>query len=100
MDRATEIDLIQRLLAHLHAGTTAMDADEARVPVSAYLSPARFAAEEQALFRRLPIVVGHASAVAAPGSFFTHDDLGVPILVARDREGVLRAFLNVCRHRG
>ena len=100
MERATEIALIERLLGHLQAGTTTMGDDEARVPVSSYRSPERFAAEEHALFRRLPIVVGHASEVAAPGSFFTHDTLGVPLLVTRDHEGTLRAFLNVCRHRG
>ena len=100
MKQETQIALIERLRAHLLAGTTAMAPDEARIPVSSYRSPERFAAEQRALFRRLPIVVAHASEVAAPGTFFTHDALGVPLLIARDREGALRAFLNVCRHRG
>jgi nitrite reductase/ring-hydroxylating ferredoxin subunit len=47
-----------------------------------------------------PIVVGRASDVAEPGAFFTHDGVGVPILVTRDRGGVVHAMLNVCRHRG
>jgi len=38
--------------------------------------------------------------VAAPGSFLTTDAAGIPMLVTRDDAGVLRAFLNVCRHRG
>ena len=43
---------------------------------------------------------GRASDVAEPGSFLTTDAGGVPILVTRDGAGELRAFLNVCRHRG
>src|SRR5262249_14908541 len=37
---------------------------------------------------------------AKPGDWRTDDLTGVPILVVRGRDGVLRAFLNVCRHRG
>ena len=37
--------------------------------------------------------------VRKPGDFVTHDATGQPILVARGTDGVLRAFLNVCRHR-
>ena len=100
MKRETEIAITERLLAHLDAGTTAMAPGEGRLLVSDYLSPERFAAEQGALFRRLPIVIAHASEVAAPGSFFTHDALGVPLVVTRDGAGALGAFLNVCRHRG
>ena len=36
----------------------------------------------------------------APGAYHTDDYVGVPILVVRGRDRRLRAFLNVCRHRG
>ena len=38
--------------------------------------------------------------MAEPGAFLTSDAVGVPVVVVRDKEGSLRAFLNVCRHRG
>jgi phenylpropionate dioxygenase-like ring-hydroxylating dioxygenase large terminal subunit len=44
--------------------------------------------------------MGFASEWAAAGAFRTDDYAGVPILIARGRDGKLRAFLNVCRHRG
>ena len=44
--------------------------------------------------------MGFASEWAAPGGFRTDDYAGVPILIVRGRDGKLRAFLNVCRHRG
>jgi choline monooxygenase len=37
--------------------------------------------------------------IADPESYFTADVAGEPIIVVRDKEGVLRAFSNVCRHR-
>ena len=44
--------------------------------------------------------MGFASEWQTPGAFRTDDYAGVPILVARGADGKLRAFLNVCRHRG
>ena len=41
-----------------------------------------------------------ASCRRRAGDFVTHDLAGVPVLLARGREGRVRAFLNVCRHRG
>ena len=52
------------------------------------------------LFRQRPLLMGFASEWAKPGAFSTDDYAGVPILVARAPDGKLRAFLNVCRHRG
>ncbi|HVM53434.1 MAG TPA: aromatic ring-hydroxylating dioxygenase subunit alpha, partial [Acidimicrobiales bacterium] len=40
------------------------------------------------------------SRCAEPRSFFTEDAAGVPVLVVRQEDGSLKAFLNVCRHRG
>jgi len=64
-----------------------------------YLSPARFGLERDRLFRRYPVIVAHESELPEPGSLLAHDHLGVPILLARGRDGNIRAFLNACRHR-
>src|SRR5262249_61596426 len=55
---------------------------------------------QQSLFRQHPILMGFASEWATPGASRTDDYAGVPILTVRGRDGKLRAFLNVCRHRG
>ena len=44
--------------------------------------------------------VAHISEVAQPGAFVTRDVVGTPVIVVRGQDGELRAFLNVCRHRG
>jgi phenylpropionate dioxygenase-like ring-hydroxylating dioxygenase large terminal subunit len=52
------------------------------------------------LFRNYPVLVAHASQLMEPGIYVTLDAAGIPLLVNRDREGQLRAFINSCRHRG
>jgi choline monooxygenase len=56
--------------------------------------------ERDTIFSRSWQYAGRAADVAEPGSFLATDAGGVPIVVTRDEEGVLRALVNVCRHRG
>ncbi|MEZ4450172.1 MAG: SRPBCC family protein [Nannocystaceae bacterium] len=100
MEKATQIAMIERVLAHLEARTTDMIDAQGRVPSAWYLDPGRLERERAALFRRLPLCVGPSHLVRGPGDFLTHDVDGIPVLVSRDRDGRLGAFLNVCRHRG
>ena len=99
MERELELSLIERVHAHLRDRTTDKD-EEGRAEVAHYRDPARLDQERQQIFKKRPIAIGHASMAPDPGDFFTHDALGVPILVVRGDDGTLRAFLNVCRHRG
>ncbi|MEO8700033.1 MAG: SRPBCC family protein [Kofleriaceae bacterium] len=65
-----------------------------------YADAARLERERNRLFRDYPLAVGHVAQLAAPGDFFTHDAAGVPLLITRGDDKKIRAFLNVCRHRG
>ena len=58
------------------------------------------ARERERLFAHAWQYAGHAGRLAEPGSYFTMRAGEVPLVVVRDREGALRAFVNVCRHRG
>jgi choline monooxygenase len=75
-------------------------ADGRTLPFDWYSDPAVLRLERDRIFRRAWQYAGRADQVAEPGSYFTCELGGVPIVVVRDREGSLRAFLNVCRHRG
>ena len=81
------------------SGTAPQRGDGAASPVARYLDPGRHDREMLAL-RRLPHAVGPASRVAVSGDWFATEVLGVPVLVARGEDAGLRAFVNVCRHRG
>lgn len=100
MKHADEVALIERILGNIAAGRREMANGERLSPVDAYVSPQRHGAELSHLFRRYPVIVGPSSALPEPGTFLTHDFTGAPILAARGTDGTVRAFLNVCRHRG
>jgi phenylpropionate dioxygenase-like ring-hydroxylating dioxygenase large terminal subunit len=75
-------------------------ADGRTLPFDWYSDPAVLRLERERIFRRAWQYAGRADQAAEPGAFFTCGLGGVPIVVVRDEEGALRAFLNVCRHRG
>lgn len=64
-----------------------------------YTSPEIFELEQKQIFQRAWQYAGPADEVANPGDFFTCQAGRTPVVVTRDREGELNAFLNVCRHR-
>lgn len=99
--RRTPTDAQIRLAARCRDGAALRDArDVSTVPASAYIDPARHAAEQARLFRALPVVIGPSAMLPNSGTAMTHDGFGAPLLLMRDARGVLRIFLNACRHRG
>lgn len=72
----------------------------AELETSIYLDEDLFAQERANLFDKTPIIVGHVSMLEKPGSHYTHDHLGKPLLIVKGKDDEIRAFLNVCRHRG
>jgi choline monooxygenase len=70
------------------------------LPFSWYSDEALPRREREQIFARSWQYAGRCVEVAEPGSFLATDAGGVPVLVTRDGAGQLRAFLNVCRHRG
>jgi glycine betaine catabolism A len=73
---------------------------EQTLPSSWYIDPAIYAREKERIFCREWLCVGREEEVPAPGDFRLLDVVGESILLVRNRQGALRAFYNVCRHRG
>ncbi len=65
-----------------------------------YTSPDILAEERERLFAAQWNCVGRTSRLAELGSYFLCDIAGESLIVLRDSHGALRAFYNVCRHRG
>jgi phenylpropionate dioxygenase-like ring-hydroxylating dioxygenase large terminal subunit len=69
-------------------------------PWAWYTDPAIAALEHERIFARSWQYAGHLGQLRQPGSYFASDCGPIPVVVTRDREDVLRAFINACRHRG
>jgi choline monooxygenase len=65
-----------------------------------YVAPEIYEAERQTIFRRSWQMLGPADQVAEPGQYLAVEIAGWKLFVIRGRDGMLRGFRNVCRHRG
>jgi choline monooxygenase len=70
------------------------------LPSEWYVEPGLLERELELVFDRTWQYAGPVELVAEPGTFLTTRAGRVPIVVTRDEEGELNAFVNVCRHRG
>ncbi len=70
------------------------------LPNGFYTDPEVFEAEKRVLFAQSWACIGFGKDVPENGMAVPVDFLGQPLLMVRDREGTLRVFQNVCRHRG
>jgi Rieske 2Fe-2S family protein len=80
--------------------TTSFRQGSRTLPGEYYTSPAILAEERERLFAPAWHCVGRTSRVAQPGEYFLAEVAGESLIVLRDSQGTLRAFFNVCRHRG
>ncbi|MCP9483665.1 Rieske 2Fe-2S domain-containing protein [Shimia sp. CNT1-13L.2] len=100
MERAKQIALLEELQGLKDNGLFFLDDEVAKSPITRYASQDRFDAEMRDIFRGVPIIACHASELPEPGSFMTRELSGLPVLLTRDRDNTVHAFINVCRHRG
>lgn len=100
MEHSLQVSLARELFQHIDAGTTCLADSVATNPVTTFTDPDRLEREIGILFRKFPLMMGLACRTPEPGDYLTDDYAGVPILLVRDHDGEVRAFLNVCRHRG
>ncbi|HVF34156.1 MAG TPA: aromatic ring-hydroxylating dioxygenase subunit alpha [Candidatus Saccharimonadia bacterium] len=74
-------------------------ASSTALPAPYYVDPAAHELDRAAVLARSWQLVAHEGAFAAAGDHVFDEIGGVPILVVRGDDGVLRALHNVCRHR-
>jgi phenylpropionate dioxygenase-like ring-hydroxylating dioxygenase large terminal subunit len=70
------------------------------LPASWYTTPDIFQLEQRRIFRRGWQYAGLVEQVARSGDFFTYRTGELSLIILRDENQTLRAFVNVCRHRG
>ena len=70
------------------------------MPARFYTDPAVYEAEKEAIFYRTWHYAGHVSQVSEERSYFTTKIHNQNVFIAKSRDGAIRAFYNVCPHRG
>lgn len=100
MKRETQLELARVLQAYVKGRETALAPEIFRNPVAAYGDPERLRRERERLYLRMPLFLTMSCRLREEGDYFADEIAGVPVLAVRGRDGMLRAFANICRHRG
>ena len=100
MQKTNSEDLTARLIAHVQQDTSDHFPNTVVESSDIYRDPVRWQQERQKLFFDSPQLIAFAGEVAQPNSFLTAECMGVPIVVTRDENSQLHAFVNACAHRG
>ncbi len=93
-------DLFETLIGCVTENRPQKPHQTSEIDVRFYTDDDWYAHEQDTIFNDVPLILGPSTMLTEPGQHFTHDHTGKPILVVRGRDKKLRAFLNVCRHRG
>jgi phenylpropionate dioxygenase-like ring-hydroxylating dioxygenase large terminal subunit len=100
MERQEELAVGRRLLGHIDGRTTDLADALFRNRTINYSCRERAALERERLFRDRPIFMGLSTRLAKAGDYVAEDVAGMPVLMTRGADGEVRAFANICRHRG
>jgi phenylpropionate dioxygenase-like ring-hydroxylating dioxygenase large terminal subunit len=100
MKRETQLELARMLQAYVKGGATALAPEVFRNPVAAYGDAGRLRLERERLYLKMPLFLTLSCRLREEGDYFADEIAGVPVLAVRGRDGLPRAFANICRHRG
>ena len=74
--------------------------EASHAPGAIYSDPKVFQIEKDRLFFKDWLLVGRSEELSNPGDFMTWSIVGEPIIIARTENEGLKAFYNMCAHRG
>ncbi len=100
MQQQLQVKLTKKAFAHIDADSTDLGAEVLRHPVSEYTCPDWFSREKATLFRDYPLFMGLSGLIPEAGDYLAEDHGEIPTLLIRGDDGIARAFVNMCRHRG
>jgi phenylpropionate dioxygenase-like ring-hydroxylating dioxygenase large terminal subunit len=94
------LDLARRIADYARNGRTDLAPDVQFTDVSFFLDEEMYEREHRKLFTETPIVACLSKDLPETNSYRLFDDVGVPLVIMRGKDGTVRAFLNICLHRG
>ncbi|MGE0153442.1 MAG: aromatic ring-hydroxylating dioxygenase subunit alpha [Reyranellaceae bacterium] len=101
MKREAQVALLRELFGYFDARATAQAERVMRNPVAAYTDVARWQQERRILFGgEHPLFVGLSCLLPNIGDYRVETIDRLPVLLTRDRDGSVKAFANICSHRG
>lgn len=100
MSRAQDIAIAKRIIELHDKDEPEYGAESWETSVDRFTDRKRFELEKQKFFLERPQLIAYSADIPEPGSYYTTEIAGRPIILTRDKNGTAHAFLNACRHRG
>ena len=100
MSKSQLVAMARDGIAHAKAGTIAQAKQIYTVPASHYYDQEHWELEIERIFKRLPLMLATSAELPAPGDYKAMEAAGVPVLITRDKQGDVQAYVNSCAHRG
>ena len=100
MSREKLVAMAERTIAHNKAGTVHLTESVTTIPASNYFDPERWQREVDMIFKRVPLLLAMTAEIKEVNTYKAIDVVGMPVLISRGADGVARAFVNMCSHRG
>jgi len=93
-------ELVKRALDHFENKTTDQAKEVMSNSIEAYVDPVRYNKEIERIYKNLPLALCLSSELKNENSYRAMKVIDTPVLITRGQDMKVRAFLNVCRHRG
>ena len=100
MEKAKRVALAKRMLELTALDQPDYGEESWETDIGRFTDPVRFELEKQKLFLERPQLIALSADIPENGSYYATEVAGRPILLVRGKDGIARAFLNACRHRG
>jgi phenylpropionate dioxygenase-like ring-hydroxylating dioxygenase large terminal subunit len=100
MSREKLVAMAERTIAHNKAGTVHLTESVTTIPASNYFDPERWQREVDLIFKRVPLLLAMTAEIKEVNTYKAIDVVGMPVLISRGADGIARAFVNMCSHRG
>ena len=100
MSREKLVAMAERTIAHNKAGTVHLTESMTTIPASNYFDPERWQREVDMIFKRVPLLLAMTAEIKEVNTYKAIDVVGMPVLISRGADGIARAFVNMCSHRG
>jgi nitrite reductase/ring-hydroxylating ferredoxin subunit len=100
MEKSERIAIARQILDLIETDQPFMGDESWEADIGRFVDQDRFEVEKRKLFLERPQLIALSADLPEPGDYYATDIAGKPILIVRGKDGVARAFLNACRHRG
>jgi carnitine monooxygenase subunit len=100
VEKSERVAIAKHVLSLIENETPYMGDESWEADIGRFVDQDRFDLEKRKLFLERPQLIALSADVPNPGDYYATDIAGKPILIVRGKDGVARAFLNACRHRG